>query len=77
VQNLRGEILNLGYHLHPRVAAAGDHVGEVLRADLGLVDCLCYLEASQHRVTQVERLEDALETDRVVGQPGDRQVSRD
>ena len=77
VEDLRREILRLGDHLDARIAPAGDDEGEVLRADVGLVDRLGDLEAPQERVAQVERLEDALEADRVLREPRNREVARD
>jgi hypothetical protein len=72
VEDLRRQVLKLGDRLHAGVAAPGDDEGQVRRAKRGLVDGLRNLEASQQRVAQVERLEDALEA--VIGEPGDRKI---
>ena len=77
MEDLRGEILELGDRLHARVAAPGDHVGEVLRTNVGLIGGLRDLEAPQQRVAQVEGLEDALEADGVVGEPRYWKIPRD
>src|SRR5215218_9504977 len=75
VEYLRRQILHLRDRLDSRVAAAGDHEGEVLLADDRVVDRLGHLEVPQQRVAHVERLDDALEPHGPLAQPWDRQVS--
>src|SRR5215218_9995334 len=60
VEYLRRQILHLRDRLDSRVAAAGDHEGEVLLADDRVVDGLGHLEVPQQRVAHVERLDELL-----------------
>jgi hypothetical protein len=76
VDDVGGEVLQLGQALDAGVAAAHEHVGQELLALARVVDRLGHLERAQHVVAQRDGLGQRLEPDRVLGQAGDRQRPR-
>ena len=72
-----GEVLELGERLEAGVAAAHEHVGELLAAALGILARVRRLERLDDVVAQPDRVGEALEADAVLVEAGDRQQPRD
>ena len=72
-----GEVLQLGERLEAGVAAADEDVGEQLVAAGRVVGRVGRLERLDHVVAQPDRVGEALEADRVLGEAGHRQHPRD
>ena len=71
------EVLELGHRLDARVAAADEDERQPPLAFAWIVDCRGELELLEHVVSQVDRLGDRLEPDRMLDQPRDRRRARD
>ena len=72
-----GEVLQLGQRLEAGVAAADEDVGEQLVAAGRVLGRVRRLQRLDHVVAQPDRVGEALEADRVLGEPGHRQHPRD
>ena len=72
-----GEVLQLGERLEAGVAAADEDVGEQLVAARRILARVGGLQRLDHVVAQPDRVGEALEADRVLGEPRHRQHPRD
>ena len=72
-----GEVLQLGQRLEAGVAAADEDVGEQLVAAGRVLGRVGRLQRLDHVVAQPDRVGEALEADRVLGQARHRQDPRD
>ena len=72
-----GEVLQLGQRLEAGVAAADEDVGEQLVAAGRVLGRVGRLERLDHVVAEPDRVGEALEADRVLGQARHRQHPRD
>ena len=77
VHRVGGEVLQLGQRLEAGVAAADEDVGEQLVAAAGVLGRVGLLQRLDQVVAEVDRVGQALEADRVLGQAGHRQRPRD
>jgi hypothetical protein len=76
VHRVGGEVLELGQRLEAGVAAADEDVGEQLFAPARVLGRVGFLQRLDDVVAQVDRVGEALEPDRVLGQPRHRQHPR-
>ena len=77
VHRVGGEVLQLGQRLEAGVAAADEDVGEQFFAPRRVLGRVGFLQRLDHVVAEVDRVGEALEPDRVLGQAGHRQHPRD
>ena len=72
-----GKVLQLGQGLEAGVATADEYVSEQLVTAGGVVGRVGRLQSLDHVVAQPDRVGEALEANRVLGETGDRQHPRD
>jgi hypothetical protein len=77
LHRLGGKVLKLGQRLEPCVAATDEDIGEQLVAASGVLGVVGPLQRLDDVVAQPDRVGEALESDRVPVQAGDRQHAGD